>query len=155
MSPLFSRLYTWAELIRIIDDECPDGERLDVLKAAFYNVNKINQTDADQIVSYQLWQIARSWRSGDGLLLRSIYAEINRAPTIEYPGWQMHMAKVSGLVIEELVERHASRLRDTLLMESHKGKPNAATNRLTQLGLRFFKNIETYEIDLDAARKAK
>ena len=62
----------------------------------------------------------------------------------------MHMAKVSGLVIEELVERHASRLRDTLLMESHKGKPNAATNRLTQLGLRFFKNIETYEIDLDA-----
>ena len=30
-----------------------------MLKAAFYNVNKINQTDADQIVSYQLWQIAK------------------------------------------------------------------------------------------------
>jgi len=27
-------LYTWAELMKIIDDECPDGEKLDALKAA-------------------------------------------------------------------------------------------------------------------------
>lgn len=35
-------LYTWAELMKIIDDECPDSEKLDALKAAFYAVNKIN-----------------------------------------------------------------------------------------------------------------
>ena len=35
-------------LMKIIDDECPDSEKLDALKAAFYAVNKINQADADQ-----------------------------------------------------------------------------------------------------------
>src|SRR5207249_885449 len=52
-------LYTWAELVKIIDDDCPDSERLEALKAAFYAVNAINKSDADQIVSYQLWQIAK------------------------------------------------------------------------------------------------
>ena len=52
-------LYTWAELMKIIDDECPDSENLDALKAAFYAVNRISPSDTDKIVEYQLWQVAK------------------------------------------------------------------------------------------------
>lgn len=57
-------IFTWAELMKIIDDECPDEERLDALKAAFYAVNKIRDGDAEQILSYQLWQITKELDSG-------------------------------------------------------------------------------------------
>jgi hypothetical protein len=159
-------LYTWAELMKLIDDECPDSERLDALKAAFYSINKINVSDADQIVAYQLWQISKELRSGDILLLRSIYAQINRAPDAQYRVWATHMAKVSGLEILELLERHEKHLTDMLLMSPRyqvtgdiqhgiASGINSQNNRLSQLGFRFCKNIETYKIDLDDARKTK
>ena len=44
-------LYTWAELMKIIDDECPDLERLDALKAAFYAVNRVTATTHGQSLS--------------------------------------------------------------------------------------------------------
>ena len=158
-------LYTWAELMKIIDDECPDGEKLDALKAAFYAVNKINQTDADQIVEYQLWQIAKELKSGDILLLRSIYVRVNSTMGNHHRELTTNMAKMSGLVISELVERHEKHLTDSLLLtprsrvagDTQQGYEasgiNAVNNRLTNLGVRFCRNIELYKIDLDAAAR--
>jgi hypothetical protein len=156
-------LYTWAELMKIIDDECPDGERLDALKAAFYAVNKVSDGDADQIVSYQLWQIAKELKSGDILLMRTMYAEMNRSPNGSYHDWAAHMVRVSGFLIIELLERHERRLTEMLLMTprfqlardgiGEKSGITQQDNRLTPLGVRFCKNLETYKIALDDGRK--
>jgi hypothetical protein len=156
-------IFTWAELMKFIDDECPDSERLDVLKAAFYSVNKVNQSDAEQIVSYQLWQIAKELRSGDILLMRAMYEAINRTPVKFHGDWAEQMVKESGLAVPELLERHEKRLTDMLLMSprllisgdivnGEHSSINSQNNRLTQLGYRFCKNIETYEIDLENSR---
>jgi hypothetical protein len=158
-------IFTWAELMKIIDDECPDEERLDALKAAFYAVNKIRDGDADQIVSYQLWQITKELRSGDILLLHSMYTRVSSSAGAHARDWVAHMAKISGLVIPELVERYEKRLTDLLLMtprvqvadDSRNGYLgsgiNSVNNRLTFLGVRLCQNIEGYKIELGNARQ--
>lgn len=155
-------LYTWAELMKIIDDECPDEERLEALKAAFYAVNKVTQADAEQIVQYQLWQIAKELSSGEVLLLRSIYSRASGAMGNHYREWATNMAMLSGLVIPELVERHENHLVAALLVtprtavtgdvQHHYERSgiNCVNNRLTNLGIRFCRNIELYKLDLDS-----
>lgn len=159
-------LYTWSELMRIIDEECPDAERLKALKAAFYAVNKIASGDADRIVEYQLWQVAKEMRSGDVLLLRTIYTEFNRTPNGYHRIWAEHIAKASGLILIELLARYEKHLIDLLLITPRfkvggdlqhgpESGIDATNNRLTQLGLRFCKNLETYEIDLGLSGNTK
>ena len=36
---------SWVELFTVIDNETPDEDRLEALKAMFYSVNKINATE--------------------------------------------------------------------------------------------------------------
>lgn len=157
---------SWVELMTIIDEECPDEERLEALKAAFYAINKIGQGDADVIVEYQLWQIAKELNSGDIILLRSMYMHVNNRFGDTRPAWLANMTKVSGLVIPELLERHEKRLTDMLLMtgrtavgadlqHGHLSGIDVRNNRLSQLGIRFCKNIETYKIDLASATDSK
>src|SRR5579875_1085790 len=64
---------TWAELMDIIDTECPDANRLEALKAMFYAANKVGAADGEQAFAYQLWQIAKKLKSGELLLLKAIY----------------------------------------------------------------------------------
>lgn len=40
---------SWIELMTIIDEESPDADRPEALKAAFYAVNKMNADDAERI----------------------------------------------------------------------------------------------------------
>jgi hypothetical protein len=160
-------LYTWAELMMIIDDECPDRERLDALKAAFYAVNKVKQSDEEVIVQYQLWQVAKELKSGDILLLRSMYARVNGTVGSHYQEWVTGMLKSSGLMIPELLERHEKRLCEFSLMtprfavagDSQLGYErsgiNVTNNRLSQLGVRLCQNIGKYKIDLANAQKPK
>lgn len=120
-------------------------------------------SDADRFVPYQLWQISKELKSGDVLLLRSIYAEMNRASATTHRDWAAHTAKASGF-IPELVERHEKHLTDMLLLTprhqvtgdvqyGHMSGISSRNNRLSDLGFRFCKNIETYEVDLGNARK--
>src|SRR5216117_1657378 len=37
---------SWVELLKTIDEETPDADRLEALKAMFYGANKVNATDA-------------------------------------------------------------------------------------------------------------
>jgi hypothetical protein len=144
----------------VIDEESPDTDRLEALKAMFYAVNKAKTSDKERIVEYQLWQIAKSLKSGELMLLRSIHEY--HAPTSSYHEWADHMAKVSGFEIQELLELHEKRLVEMLLVSPRfQGKSemvfgplngiNPKNNRLTRLGVRFCRNIETYRIDLRSA----
>jgi hypothetical protein len=64
---------SWVELLAFIDEETPDADRLEAVKAMFYGVNKINATDGERILNYQLLQIAKKLTSGELLLLRAIF----------------------------------------------------------------------------------
>ena len=64
---------TWVELMSIIDNEAPDADHLDALKAMFYGVNKISASDGERIVNYQLFQIAKKLTSAQVLYLRASY----------------------------------------------------------------------------------
>src|SRR5258708_6566184 len=63
---------TWVELLKVIDEDCPDEERLDALKAMFFAVNKVNASDAERITGYQLFQIAKKLSSNDLLILARV-----------------------------------------------------------------------------------
>jgi hypothetical protein len=158
-------IYTWAELMRTIDEECPDDERLDALKALFYGVVKIGGEDWERIQAYQLWRLAKELNSGDLLVLRVIHDQMNRTPNPNWTTWMAHIATQSGIMYTELLERHEKRLIEVALLTPRfrvggdgigpdSGIHNT-NNRLTQAGVRFCQNLQTYTIDLDAAKKAK
>jgi hypothetical protein len=48
---------TWVDLFTIIDEESPDEERLDALKAMFFSVNNIKIDDAEGLwnTSFSRW----------------------------------------------------------------------------------------------------
>ena len=57
---------TWVELMTVIDNECPDAERMEAMKAMFFEVNRVrNATDAEKILAYQLFQISKRLTSGE------------------------------------------------------------------------------------------
>lgn len=155
---------TWVELMTIIDEESPDPDRLESLKSMFYAVNKVNADDSARIQSYQLWRLAKEMNSGDLLVLKVAYENLNRTANADWGAWMDHVAKLSGLGYRELVERHEKRLIEMAMLtprfrvtgdgpgiESGIQKNN---NRLTEAGVRFCQNIQTFRIDLQAAKEA-
>jgi hypothetical protein len=46
------------EVFTVIDNETPNENRLEALKAMFYSVNKINATEGERVAKDQLFQIA-------------------------------------------------------------------------------------------------
>lgn len=50
---------SWVELLKTVDEEAPDVDKLEALKAMFYSVNKVNVQDREQVFNYQLFQIAK------------------------------------------------------------------------------------------------
>ncbi len=147
---------TWVELMTILDEEAPDADRLRALKAMFFAVNKVNVTDAEQMSAYQLWQIAKRLGSGELHLLKVIYEhrhnniDVPSTPSITFHNWASYMANAAGHGIVGLVELHEKKLTELSLIS---GRPNnrpdlvlRANARLTDLGMRFYENIQTYEL---------
>jgi hypothetical protein len=64
---------SWIELLTAINEQVPDADRLEALKAMFYGANKINAPDAEKVLSYRLLLIAKRLTSGELLLLRTLY----------------------------------------------------------------------------------
>lgn len=150
--------YTWAELMSIIDDECPDADRLEALKAMFYAVNKVNSTDREKIQAYQLWNLTKQLNSGELFLLKVIKKEMNLLLGIDnYRAWASHLAQATGYSVTGLIDLYEKRLTELFLLSPRVwGDGSGITNtmgRLTDLGLKLCNNIETYRIDLEAAQK--
>lgn len=64
---------TWVELLQEIDSNSVDAERLKAMKAMFLAANQINVTEGQSVLAYQLFQIAKSLKSGELLLLKAVY----------------------------------------------------------------------------------
>jgi hypothetical protein len=141
---------TWVELMTIIDEDSPDTDRQEALKAIFYAVNKIGLEDKDRVVAYQLWQITKQLNSGDLLLLKTLNERGHLGGTI-YDQWLAALTGFSGLGFQELVELHVKRLLEFRLLEEDRGAATRRPARLSMVGHRLCMNIATFRIDLDSA----
>jgi hypothetical protein len=143
---------TWSELMTILDEETPDEDRAEALKAMFFAVNKVNSTDAERILNYQLFQISKELTSGELLLLKAI-AEFNT----EYPGgvpanisFVREISKLLGHSVTALIRKDIRKLLTTTLVASGTNLGDATTPTdpvgavVTDLGHRFITNLQSY-----------
>jgi hypothetical protein len=147
---------SWVELLSIIDEETPDEDRLEALKAMFYSINKVNATDAEQILGYQLFRIAKKLTSNELLVLKAVYELRNEGKTGRtgygpFRDWAQAVSGHLGHSLISLIE-HAEKalVENQLLTDRSHGDRGAIywqNWRLTDLGLRFCENIERYKVE--------
>lgn len=148
---------SWVDLMKAIDDNPPDADLLEALMAMFYGVNKINNIDAERIVSYRLLQIAKRLTSGELLLLQTLYDAIQRMEfqnpeALRLTDWALKVARMQGHNLVALVLKDEKALMEEQLISGHRDASvtsfeqtvNAVKGRLTDLGIKFCQNIEAY-----------
>jgi len=143
---------SWVELLTIIDEETPDSDRLEALKAMFYGINKVNATDGERIAGYQLFQIAKKLTSGQVLYLRACYKLYTegslQAQNMDVVQWLGRVGQVLGHNVIGLLEQDDNAVRDYGLVTDRltmdRNKISTRDAHLSPLGLIFCKNIETY-----------
>lgn len=143
---------TWVELMATIDEEAPDADRLEALKAMFFAANKAKATDKEQIYAYQLWQITKKLSSGEVLVVKTIHSHMNLFNGLQYGEWLKRIAEVSGLAVEDMVELHLTRLRELHVVFPHKSD-RLMNGGLTALGLGICKNIQNYRTVIGDMKK--
>jgi hypothetical protein len=155
---------TWVELMTIIDEESPDVDRLEVLKAMFFAVNKVGTNDGEKIKAYQLWRIAKILNSGEFLLLKAVYEHRgeyqSKRDSNRYSTWLSFIAEAISHGSEGLVALHEKKPTElgllTVSVATGTGLYVTPTNaRMSQLGLMFCANIENYEIEVRELERAE
>lgn len=150
---------SWVELLTVIDEDTPDEDRLEAMKAMFYSANKINATDADEILGYQLFQIAKRLSSNELLVLKATYELLRKGPMRPSSGtrdWTVAVAGQLGHNLLALIEHAERALVDGQLLSERTstdriGVQEKRSWRLTDLGIKFCQNIEQYRIDKKGA----
>jgi hypothetical protein len=158
---------SWVDLLKTIDEETPDDDKLEALKAMFYSVNKTNVQDKEQVLNYQLFQIAKRLTSGELLTLRAVYklyrsGRCSNGTTETLKNWAAQVSQFADHGSLNFVMRHEGKLsQEGLITEQIQvgSAPFVRENqniwnkdgRITVLGIQFCENIETYKNDV--ARK--
>jgi hypothetical protein len=147
---------SWVELLTIIDEDTPDADRLDALKAMFFSINRVNATDADQILGYQLFQVAKRLNSNELLVLKAVYELVGakrfRPGLNSFNEWAAVVSKHLGHSLVSLIE-HADKLLVANLLLTGRVHPDRSgiqeggSGHLTDQGLKFCQNIELYRVD--------
>jgi hypothetical protein len=162
---------SWVELLTILDEELPDEDRLEALKAMFYAVNKVGTTDAQKILAYQLFRISAKLTSGELLLLRAVFdaygtGTFAKSERVTLSGWATDMSNrlghgLSALVVKDqnaLVEQGLISPRIDVATGAHQLQQqwvDMLHARITDLGIRFCENVKTYQTDLADAGQTK
>ena len=153
-----------AELLAEIDSNPTDEDRLEALKAMFFNTNRANATEGQRTLSYQLFQIAKRLNSGELLLLNAVFQafkaksfQSNVLLSQNVSNWRSALANKLGHGLSSLIRQQERALAEYNLitpivmsgqLETIVGDPS----RLTDLGIRFCENIESYRIEVGAPR---
>jgi len=150
---------SWVDLLKTIDDEVPEEEKLDALKAMFYAVNKVGINDSERILNYQLFQIAKSLTSGQLMLLKVVHESYKASdfptpakniPVIE---WANKMAERFGHKLSYLVLKDEPALLEQGLIEPRTHGQElfvlSRQSRITDLGIHFCENIQKYHIETE------
>ncbi|MFP5275484.1 MAG: hypothetical protein ACLGPM_00090 [Acidobacteriota bacterium] len=136
---------TWVELMAIIDEDSPDADRLEALKAMFYEVNRVSAADGQRLAAYHLWQLVKSLSSGELFLLRAVFeARFSYPETyFNYGQWEAFFANKLGHNVKGLVRLNEKRLMDLELLSNRRGGDMSEVNpenaRLTDLGCKLCK----------------
>jgi hypothetical protein len=145
---------SWVELMTTIDEDPPDADRLEALKAMFYGVSKVGIEDAERSLTYWLFQIAKVLTSSELVLLRAMFDCKEAQHSIPHADWSNHMTGHHlGHNIRTLVLRDVRKLQEHTLVTSSSPadsrqplvEPGGVT--LTDLGIRFCQNIRTYQTE--------
>lgn len=142
---------TWVELLREIESNPVDADRLKAMKAMFLAANRINTKDAESILAYQLFQIAKKLSSGELLVLKAS-RQIYGVPGVlsGAQDWLVKIADALGHRVSALVAQQERGLVDNGLIspridQNLRVALDPENGRLTDLGLAFCKNIDDYE----------
>jgi len=134
---------TWVDLLKIIDDEAPDEDRLEALKAAFYAANKISGSDAERIVAYEVFQITKTLKSNEIMVLRA-YLSVSKDKELRqqmtYDNFNKTLAQALGHNQIQLVNSAVRSLNEKYLIENHV---------MTSLGRLLCETIHTYRVDTE------
>lgn len=155
--------HTWVELLREIDSNPIDGDRLKAMKAMFLAANSISATDGESILAYQLFQIAKNLSSGQLLLLKSTYDSYlmyTKGPRtggmIDTQQWRTQMARSLGHNLSALVGRDERKLVEYALIapwvRADELQVQLMDARMTDLGIRFCKNLDNYSLSVSENR---
>jgi len=152
---------TWVELLQEIDSNPVDADRLKAMKAMFLAANRVNASDGESIVAYQLFRIAKELNSGELLLLKMVFHAFKTKSIPQTPmlslnanNWRSAMANNLGHGLSALVRKQESALVEHNLispvvmsgqLETIVGDPS----RISDLGIRFCENIEKYQIEVE------
>ncbi len=121
------------------------------MKAMFLAANRIAATDGDSLLAYQLFQIAKRLKSGQLMLLKVCYgiAQAGNAPRqfLDNFLWLSDVAGRLGHKLTALMDQDARVLVDCGLLSpiTGIGGVNEKNGRLTDLGVRFCQNVESYD----------
>lgn len=154
---------SWVELLTTLDEDVPDEDRLEALKATFYSVNRVDITDGDKIANYQLFQIAKKLTSGQLRLLKVAHERATEKgfepANIGANNWLEMASQRLGHQIIGLVEQDERVLMQNGLLTGRSWSDESGINdgngRLTSLAFRFRENLRTYRTDLDDAREGE
>ena len=146
---------SWVELLSIIDEEAPDADRLEALKAMFYAVNKLDASDGERVAAYQLFQIAKKLTSGQLVYLKACYeiykpGQYANSGNVPERQWFEIVGKQVGHTIFGLLNVDDAALADLELLTRRyrdSGGVNSKNARLSDLGISFCRNVETYHLD--------
>ena len=134
----------------------------------FFAVNNVGIQDAQRILNYQLFQIAKNLTSGELLLLKALETAYRNGV---FPGhdermnldlWTMKVAGHMGHGLTFLVLRDSHALEQQGLINTKEVEPtmrtapggsgqyavNSRNARLTDLGFKFCENIRNYQIEM-------
>jgi hypothetical protein len=140
---------TWTELFTIIDQECPDEERLEALKAMFFSVNKVNTEDAERALQYQLFQITKKLNSNDLMVLKAVFESPEANTQTNLREWMQAVSRQLGHSLAALVELAEINLVESRLLSERipPDRLRVNPNRLTDLGNKMCDNIKWYRIE--------
>jgi hypothetical protein len=143
---------SFAELLKFIDEEEVDQDRLLAVKAMFFALNKVGRNAGEDILNYELFKLSKKLEASQLLMLAvsyRIYKTRGNYPASGRPTWIKNMASDMGHGMESLVERDEEILEGYRLLSKRYGGDGsliiARDGRLTDLGLKLCEKIEDYK----------
>lgn len=144
---------TLSEMLDFINTETSDPDRLIAVQAMFYAI--ANDEDAgDEILDYQLFQIAKRLTANQLLILYKVYeAHVELLIKDDYvsaTSWLKVIADKCGHGVVSLIEQEEEELIKSFLItgrrNSDKSGISSRNARLTDLGIAFCERVLDYKI---------
>lgn len=149
---------TFTEVLKFIDEEEADEDRLIAIKAMFYAVNKKDKLPGKEILDYQIFKLSKKLTASQLLILTVLDKMshdhyFNILPSlIEVSSWLDHISKKIGHSVITLISQDCESLT-TLgflmpLQNNQFGSPKHVPTenaRLSDLGIAFCENLKNYQ----------